>query len=342
MRYDSDVRHNDKAFDGTEERGAQVDEENVDRDLPEGHDGTATHVPVDEPRDGIDEPHAGVDEPHAGPDEPRDGVGEPRAAVDEATRPGSVDDRATEPVAADPLMASQFSADRSAPDQEADQETTRADGQGPTAQESTDRETTRADGRGPTAQESTDRETTRADGQGPTARDTGDPVAPALGETTPAEAGQTTSTESISTDAAIAGPALTDASASEASTDASGSEASTDASGSEAGTSTPETPTDLKPGEAKVLVIKELWSEGAVDGFRERWHQVQVSFLDDPQDAATQAEALLDDVLEGLHTALADRKSDLDSWSSAEHHDTEEMRVTVRGYRDLLDRLLTF
>jgi predicted lipid-binding transport protein (Tim44 family) len=155
-----------------------------------------------------------------------------------------------------------------------------------------------------------------------------------LGETTPADAGQTTSTESLSTDAALAELVPTDASA---------PEASTDASAPEAGATTPETPTDLKPGEAKPVVIKELWHEGAVDGYRERWHQVQVGFLDDPQEAATQAEALLDDVLEGLRTALADRKSELDSWSSTTgQHDTEEMRVTVRGYRDLLDRLLTF
>jgi hypothetical protein len=253
MRHDSDVRHNDKPFDGTEKRGTQVDEENIDRDLPEGHDGTTTHVPVDEPRAGAGAGEAAVDE----------------AAVDEPARPGSVDDRATSPV------------DRS-----------------------------------------------------PTARDTGDPVAPALGETIPADAGQTTSTESLSTDAALAELVPTDASA---------PEASTDASAPEAGATTPETPTDLKPGEAKPVVIKELWHEGAVDGYRERWHQVQVGFLDDPQEAATQAEALLDDVLEGLRTALADRKSELDSWSSTTgQHDTEEMRVTVRGYRDLLDRLLTF
>jgi hypothetical protein len=180
-------------------------------------------------------------------------------------------------------------------------------------------------------------------------------VAPALGETAPAEAGQTTPTESIAAGAALSEPVSADASPSEpVSADASPSEPdspdSTDASvseaagaeGAEAGAIAPETVTDLKPGEAKVLVIKELWAEGAVDGYRERWHQVQVGFLDDPQDAATKAEALLGDVLEGLREALADRKSELDSWSATEHHDTEEMRVTVRAYRDLLDRVLSW
>jgi hypothetical protein len=283
MRYDSDVRHND-SFDGTQERGAKVEEENVDRDLPEGHDGTAT----------VDEPGATVDEPHALVDEPGATVDEPHALVDE---PGAA-----------------------------------ADGPRSTVDE------------------------------GPTSHDTADPVAPALGETAPAEAGQTTPTESIATDAALSEPVSADASPSEpVSADASPSEPvsadatpsepdSTDASvsevagaeGAEAGAIAPETATDLKPGEAKVLVIKELWAEGAVDGYRERWHQVQVGFLDDPQDAATKAEALLGDVLEGLREALADRKSELDSWSATEHHDTEEMRVTVRAYRDLLDRVLSW
>jgi hypothetical protein len=231
---------------------------------------------------------------------------------------------------------------------------------------------------------------------------TGDPVAPALGETTPTEAGETTPTGSISTDASLSDASQTDASTPDAAhtdaapmdasrtdaermdvepiepglggttatdldatapamagagavePEATGSEtaepqtAGIDAAGIEAasaqaaGNGATDTVTDLKPGEAEVPVVKELWTESAIDGYRERWRQVQVRFLDDPQDAATSAEALLDDVLEGLREALAARKGDLDSWSSTERRDTEELRVTVRAYRDLLDRVLAF
>jgi hypothetical protein len=167
----------------------------------------------------------------------------------------------------------------------------------------------------------------------------GDPVAPALGETTPTELDATAPAM------AGAGAVEPDATGSEtaepqtAGIDAAGIEA---ASAQAAGNGATDTVTDLKPGEAEVPVAKELWTESAIDGYRERWRQVQVRFLDDPQDAATSAEELLGEVLEGLREALAARKGDLDSWSSTERRDTEELRVTVRAYRDLLDRVLAF
>jgi hypothetical protein len=67
---------------------------------------------------------------------------------------------------------------------------------------------------------------------------------------------------------------------------------------------------------------------------------VQLQFLDDPHNAAAEAEALITDVIESLAATINTQKSTLDAWRSSKGSDTEELRVVVRKYRDFLDRVL--
>ena len=112
----------------------------------------------------------------------------------------------------------------------------------------------------------------------------------------------------------------------------------------EAGT-TPEAeaaaePEELAPGEAPAAAGFVLWEAEVVDGYRDRWQQIQLRFIDHPRNAAQQAQALTVDVCEGLSDALTRHRAELDRWQGAQLEDTEELRMTVRRYRDLLDRLL--
>jgi hypothetical protein len=99
-------------------------------------------------------------------------------------------------------------------------------------------------------------------------------------------------------------------------------------------------PEELAPGEVPVVTTIVLWEAEVVDGFRDRWQQIQLRFIDDPRHAAQQAQTLTGDVCDGLTSALGRHRSELDRWQSAQLDDTEELRMTVRRYRDLLDRLL--
>lgn len=103
--------------------------------------------------------------------------------------------------------------------------------------------------------------------------------------------------------------------------------------------STPETP---EPGTAPdgTTADDTLWTPAAVGGFRDRWREVQLRFVDDPSAATDQAEALVAEALDDLSAAAAARKKELGSWHG-EGGDTEQMRTVVRRYRTLLDRLLT-
>ena len=97
---------------------------------------------------------------------------------------------------------------------------------------------------------------------------------------------------------------------------------------------------ELAPGEVPVATTIVLWEAEIVDGFRDRWQQIQLRFIDDPRNAAEQAQSLTSDVCAGLTDALTRHRGELDRWQGAQLDDTEELRVTVRRYRDLLDRLL--
>ena len=77
--------------------------------------------------------------------------------------------------------------------------------------------------------------------------------------------------------------------------------------------------------------------------FRARWADVQASFIDDPSRACEQADNLVDLVLTRLTERFARERDDLvRKWDVGhEPTDTEDLRLAMKGYRGLIDRLLT-
>ncbi len=82
-----------------------------------------------------------------------------------------------------------------------------------------------------------------------------------------------------------------------------------------------------------------VWDPATAQGFRDRWRDLQLRFVDDPQAAAAQAGTLVGEVVDGLAAALAGRRERLDAWRT-DGADTEQMRVAVTRYRDFADRVL--
>lgn len=97
---------------------------------------------------------------------------------------------------------------------------------------------------------------------------------------------------------------------------------------------------ELAPGEVPAAAAVTFWEGEVVDGYRDRWQQIQLRFIDDPRQAAEQAHALVGDVVDGFAEAVQRQRDELNRWQSADLDDTEELRVSVRRYRDFLDRLL--
>ncbi|MGC4744598.1 hypothetical protein ACLQ28_02880 [Micromonospora sp. DT201] len=83
-----------------------------------------------------------------------------------------------------------------------------------------------------------------------------------------------------------------------------------------------------------------LLDADTAQGFRDRWRDVQLRFVDDPNAAAGEAQSLVEEAIQALASALAAQKNTLGGWQDAGSTDTEQLRVAVRRYRDFLDRVL--
>ncbi len=99
-------------------------------------------------------------------------------------------------------------------------------------------------------------------------------------------------------------------------------------------------PTELSPGDIEATPVPEFWPAEAMDGLRNRWREVQLRFVDDPQGAVTEADTLVGEAIETLTTTLGERRADLAGWRGGGPEDTERLRMAVQRYREFLDRVL--
>lgn len=77
------------------------------------------------------------------------------------------------------------------------------------------------------------------------------------------------------------------------------------------------------------------------DQVQARWRDLQASFVDDPGEAVRRADGLVGEVVEALTSSLTTRTNGLrDRWKDTEAADTEQMRLALRDYRNVLERLL--
>jgi predicted lipid-binding transport protein (Tim44 family) len=76
-----------------------------------------------------------------------------------------------------------------------------------------------------------------------------------------------------------------------------------------------------------------------VEGFRRRWEDVQARFVDDPRDAAEQADALVGELMDRLARLREEHRAQLRR-SLEGDEDTERLRVALQQYRGFLQSLL--
>ena len=74
--------------------------------------------------------------------------------------------------------------------------------------------------------------------------------------------------------------------------------------------------------------------------FLERWSRAQIGFVEDPRQAVSDAEALFEDIMAAQREALEARRSDLTGQSHDNGADTEDLRLAMRGYGQLVSMLL--
>ena len=97
------------------------------------------------------------------------------------------------------------------------------------------------------------------------------------------------------------------------------------------------TATDSKPGSVTAPDLGSLFGADDAQSFHDRWRDVQLRFVDSPKEATSEAARLVDEAVDKLTASLKSQKEGL----SGDHgEDTEKLRVELRGYRDILNRIL--
>jgi molecular chaperone GrpE (heat shock protein) len=78
-----------------------------------------------------------------------------------------------------------------------------------------------------------------------------------------------------------------------------------------------------------------------VEQLRERWQSIQAAFVDEPQEAVQQADALVTDVIKRLTRTFEETKDSLETQlAEAEDVSTEDLRIGLQRYRTFFERLL--
>src|SRR5262245_26617346 len=85
-----------------------------------------------------------------------------------------------------------------------------------------------------------------------------------------------------------------------------------------------------------------LFASEEANGFRSRWNEIQITFVDEPRHAVEEADGLVANVMKRLAEVFAEERSRLEAeWSRGEQVSTEDLRLALQRYRSFFDRLLS-
>lgn len=86
-----------------------------------------------------------------------------------------------------------------------------------------------------------------------------------------------------------------------------------------------------------------LLPAGRRDELRRRWTDVQGSFIDEPQGSVRRADELVQELLRSVAEGFEGARRGLEAeWQRGEGANTESLRLALRRYRALFERLLAF
>jgi len=85
-----------------------------------------------------------------------------------------------------------------------------------------------------------------------------------------------------------------------------------------------------------------LFKDEDLSGYRTRWSAIQTGFVDEPQRAVEEADALVAELMTRLAEGFADERRQLETqWERADRVSTEDLRLAMRRYRSFFERLLS-
>lgn len=99
----------------------------------------------------------------------------------------------------------------------------------------------------------------------------------------------------------------------------------------------PERKVEIEDEEAPMLLIPEEDARKLRDG----WKLLQATFVDSPQEAVEKADALVKELLDRVSEGFENERRKLEEqWSRGDQVSTEDMRLALKRYRAVFERLL--
>ncbi|WP_433608746.1 hypothetical protein ACQP2P_36370 [Dactylosporangium sp. CA-139114] len=86
--------------------------------------------------------------------------------------------------------------------------------------------------------------------------------------------------------------------------------------------------------------LAALWNDSDRQRIKAKWQELQLRFIDDPHLVAGEAERLVQEAVASLSASLDARRGQLHQQRAARGLDTENLRASLRDYREFLDRIL--
>ena len=94
---------------------------------------------------------------------------------------------------------------------------------------------------------------------------------------------------------------------------------------------------------AEVERTTPLFAAPEAQELHSRWDAIQTGFVDNPRQAAEQADHLVAQTIQQLAEMFANEKNQLEQqWSKGGDVSTEDLRIALQRYRSFFDRLLSF
>ncbi|HEV8622351.1 MAG TPA: hypothetical protein VGR33_05620 [Actinomycetota bacterium] len=85
-----------------------------------------------------------------------------------------------------------------------------------------------------------------------------------------------------------------------------------------------------------------LLADEDAGGFRSRWNEIQVRFVDEPRGSVQKADGLVAEMMERLTQMFSEERTRLESqWERGDDVSTEDLRIALQRYRSFFERLLS-
>jgi hypothetical protein len=99
---------------------------------------------------------------------------------------------------------------------------------------------------------------------------------------------------------------------------------------------------EVRPEVQSQAHVAVLLADEDAGGFRSRWNEIQVRFVDEPRGSVQKADGLVAEMTERLTQMFSQERTRLESqWERGDDVSTEDLRIAFQRYRSFFERLLS-